>query len=349
MPLSLPPEEARRFLETDEAPAPHLDFLHTASFRAAGAALRLGVFDALGQGPVPGEALARRLGADQRGLELLLAALASFGYVTHSAEGYASTPKAHNWLRDVPGSYATVFSFWQTVLFELWDDLERSVRDGEPAVDFYQWLEQRPRTMREFQTMLTRLASWLCPQVLETVAVPAGPVRLLDVGGGHATYAVGFCQRYPELAATVLDLPGALAVGGEAVAQAGLTDRVTMRAGDLRTARFDEEFEIALLFNIVHGLEPAAVRALLHAVGGALRPGGQLILLEPLSDLAGGGGVVGEAFVRTFSLNLFHGQGGQVYAYSELAGWLHEAGFTGISRHTFEKSPTDHLVVAVRG
>jgi SAM-dependent methyltransferase len=349
MPLSLSAEEARRFLETDDAPAPHLDFLHTASFRVAGAAVRLGVFDALADSPASTPALAAGLGVDERGLELLLNALGSFGYVTRTDAGWANTAKAQKWLREVPGSYVTVFSFWQTVLFEHWSDLERSVRQGAPAVDFYQWLEQRPETMRQFQTMLSRLAGFLCSQVLQTVTLPAAATRLLDIGGGHATYTLAFCERYPQLSATVLDLPGALAVGAEAVAAAGLGDRVTLREGDLRTVRFDGEFDMALLFNIVHGLPPQGVRELLSGVATALRPGGTVVLLEPLSDLADGGGAVGEAFVRTFSLNLFHGQGGQVYGYRELAEWLAEAGFTDLNRHTFAASPTDHLITAVRG
>ncbi|HLU44664.1 MAG TPA: class I SAM-dependent methyltransferase, partial [Natronosporangium sp.] len=117
---------------------------------------------------------------------------------------------------------------------------------------------------------------------------------------------------------------------------------------DLSAARFAPEFDLALLFNIVHGMPPEQVRELFKAAAGALRPGGRLVVLEPLSDLADGGGAVGEAFVRTFSLNLFHSQGGQIYGYPELAEWLAEAGFTDLSRYTFRVSPTDHLVIAVR-
>lgn len=349
MPVPLSPEAARLFLETDQAPAPHLDFLNAASFRTAGAAQRLGVFDALADGPVPVPELAGRLDVSERGLGQLLHALAGFGYVTTGPDGWANTAKADKWLRDVPGGYGVVFRFWHTVLTELWSDLEQSVRTGEPAVDFYQWLGERPPVLRAFQTMLSRLADALTPEVLEAVPVAPEHRRLLDIGGGHATYTTAFCQRYPELTATVLDLPEALEIGREAVATAGLTDRVAFRAGDLGSVRFPPEFDLALLFNIVHGMPPERVRELFRAVADAIRPGGRLVVLEPLSDLAGEGGAIGEAFVHTFSLNLFHSQGGQIYGYPELAEWLAEAGFTDLSRYTFRTSPTDHLVIAVRG
>lgn len=348
MPVPLNPETVRLYLETDQAPAPHLDFLNAASFRTAGAAQRLGVFDALADGPLPLAELAARLEVSERGLEQLLRALAGFGYVTTGPDGWANTTKADKWLRDVPGGYGVVFRFWHTVLTELWSDLEQSVRTGEPAVDFYQWLGQRPPVLRAFQTMLSRLAHALTPEVLEAVPVSPEHRRLLDIGGGHATYATAFCRQYPELSATVVDLPEAVEIGKAAVGEAGLTDRVTFHVGDLSAARFAPEFDLALLFNIVHGMPPEQVRELFKAAAGALRPGGRLVVLEPLSDLADGGGAVGEAFVRTFSLNLFHSQGGQIYGYPELAEWLAEAGFTDLSRYTFRVSPTDHLVIAVR-
>jgi SAM-dependent methyltransferase len=348
VPLPLTTEDLDRYLTTLQAPGPQLDFLQAAAFRAAGAAVRLGVFEELADGPLPPADLAGRLGVDERGLVQLLGMLERFGYLTTDPGGVTNTDLTRKWLLSAGGGYLTVFSFWHTVLFELWGDLERSVRTGEPAVDFYQWLEGRPDTMRAFQTMLTRLAGWLCPEVLERVPVGDGDRRMLDVGGGHATYAVGFCRRYPELHATVVDLPGALEIGAEAVAAAEIGDRVTLRAGDLRTVDLDRDFDLALLFNIVHGLDPAAVRSLLSEVATALRSGGRLVLLEPLADLAEAGGVAGAAFVGTFSLNLFHSQGGQIYTERELAGWLRDAGFRDVQRHPLTKSPTDHLIIAVR-
>lgn len=349
MPVPLSPQAVRLFLETDEAPAPHLDFLNAASFRTAGTAQRFGVFDALADGPLPVAELATRAGVNERGLEQLLQALVGFGYLTHTSQGYANTAKADKWLRDVPGGYGVVFSFWHTVLTELWGDLERSVRTGQPTVDFYQWLAERPSTLRAFQTMLGRIATALTPELLEAVPVAPEHRRLLDIGGGHASYTTAFCQRHPQLSATVVDLPEALEIGQEAVTAAGLADRVTFQPGDLGAVRFEREFDLALLFNIVHGMAPERVRSLLATVADGLRPGGRLLLLEQLSDLADEGGAIGAAFVHTFSLNLFHSQGGQVYRYSQLAEWLTEAGFTDLSRYTFQESPTDHLIIAVRG
>lgn len=353
MPVPSPPEEAHQFIGSDQAPAAHLDLLNAISFRSVTAAVRLGVFTALAAGPLPVAEVARRTGTDPRGLRPLLDALVGFGYLTvtdpAATPEYANSPNTTRWLLpDAPDSYLPVLSFWGAVLGELWGDLESSVRQGRPAVDFYAWLEQRPQTLADFQTMLRRLAGWLSEEIVSLVPAPPDGGTLLDLGGGHAGYAMAFCRAYPGLRATVVDLPGALAQGEAAIAAAGLGDRITTRAGDLLTAELGTGHDLVLLFNIVHGYDAAQVSALLKRVAEAVRPGGRVALLEPLAKVPERPPGVADAFVRAFSLNLFHTQGGRAYAFDELAELLTGAGFTDCRRHLLTRSDADHLVLAVR-
>ncbi|WP_447008172.1 methyltransferase [Saccharothrix isguenensis] len=331
MPLHLPP---------DDGPPSFHDLLATAAYRAVAAGLRLGVFDALADGPRPVAALATAIGADPRGTGLLADALVSFGYLTGGPEGYANTPDTAKWLTG--GGYAEVAGFWSVVLFESWEGLEESVRTGKPAIDFYAWLAERPDVLRRFQGMLSRHADAIAPEVASVVPVGA---RLLDVGGGHAKHAIRLCTTHPDLLATVIDLPDALAVGATAVADAGLSDRVALRPGDYDALDLGEDYDTVLLFNVVHGRPAAANEALLRRVASALRPGGAVVLLEHdehSPDRAS------DAFARVFSLNLFHGQGGQVYGAAEIGGWLASAGFGDPVTHPLTTSPGQSLVVARR-
>ena len=353
MPLTLPPDEARAYAE-GRAPAAHLDFLGAVAFRVAGAAARLGIFDALADGPLTASRLAQRIDTDGRATELLLRALASFEYLTSSAgpDGpiYANSQATTGWLLSgAPDSYAVVATFWQSAL-ELWQPLEDSIRSGRPAVDFYGWLEDRPVTLREFHTMLVRLAAMLAPEAVDAVPVPAGPRRLLDIGGGHARYSIAFCGAHPQLSATILDLAGALRVGAEAVRAAGMEDRVDCNTWDIGGTDPipGGRYDVALLFNIVHGFGEQQNLALLSRVAAATSPGGTIALVEPLDDDGAAGSRTGEAFVRVFSLNLFHGQGGRIYSFDQIADWLRRSGFTSIRRQPFDASPSDHLILATR-
>ncbi len=339
MPLYLDPEELRH-----QAPGPHLDLIGSMAFRAAGAAQRLGVFEALLAGPLPVAELAARTGTDAAVLPVLLDALVSFGYLEGTpGRVYANTPMTAASLdRRRPWSYAPALAFWQDLLGELWDGLEESVRTGRPQADFYAWLESRPGTLREFQSMLDGMAAGLAPLIAETVPDPGE--RLLDVGGGHARHSIAFCQVYPRLTATIVDLPGALEGGRARVEETGLGGRVTGVPGDVATTDLGTGYDTVLLFNLCHGFDEAGNRALLGRVAAALRPGGTLLVLETFADLPAETPPVAEAFVRAFSLNLAVTQGGRIHDFADMAGWLADAGFSRVERRRL--GGADELLVA---
>jgi ubiquinone/menaquinone biosynthesis C-methylase UbiE len=325
-------------LGPDDGPPSFHDLLATAAYRAVAAGLRLGVFDALADGPRPVTALASALGTDPRGTGLLAEALVSFGYLTDGPDGYANTEQTAKWLAG--GGYSDVDKFWSVVLFESWEGLEESVRTGKPAIDFYGWLADRPDVLRRFQGMLSGHADAIAPEVVSLVPVGS---TLLDVGGGHAKHAIRLCTAHPTLHATVIDFPDALAVGATAVTDAGLSDRITLLPGDYDTLDLGRSYDTVLLFNVVHGRPSAANETLLARVASALRPGGAVVLLEHdehSPDRAS------DAFARVFSLNLFHGQGGQVYNTDTITTWLTSAGLTPPTTHPLTTSPGQSLLIA---
>jgi SAM-dependent methyltransferase len=349
MPLTPDAAELRAYLETGEAPGPHLDMLTAVGFRVAGAAARLGVFDALAAGPLPAAALAGKTGTDERAMAMLADALVSFNYLTRTPDGYANAPIAQRWLLPTAeGSYLHTLTMWQTLLFELWGNLEQTVRTGRPAVDFYAWLERRPEELTGFSGMLTALAGWLADDILAAAPLPAGAGRLLDLGGGHARHTITFCQRYPELRATVVDLPGALEIGRAAVAREGLADRVTFRAGDLATEPLGEDVDVVLMFNLLHGAGAEQNAALVARAAQALRPGGVVAVLDQLREEEPPKSAVDDAFLQVFNLNLCHTQGGRLYRAAEVDGWLAAAGLTTAGWQRLPKMPASQITVATR-
>ncbi|HVG44429.1 MAG TPA: methyltransferase [Longimicrobium sp.] len=359
MPLTLLPAEHRALHETLEAPGPMLDLLGGAALRVAGAASKLGVFEALAGGPRTTAEVARAAATDPRGTTLLLQALRAYGYVAaHDASDasdggggrWALTPLAEKWmLRGRPGSFADTLEFWDSLLFGLWGELETSLATGVPPVDWYRWLEAQPRTLRTFQGMLAGIARRSAPGVVDAVALPAGAERLVDVGGSHAVFSLAFLRAHPGLAATVLDFPGALEVGRENARAEGLQERVELVPGDFLSPGplGSGAYDVALLCSIVHGLSPEANTGLLRRVRDALKPGGRVVIVEQTEGGAEPRGPVDDAFMRTFSLNLFHLLGAQTWSFAEIAGWLEAAGFRDPAE-TAVRGSLDRVVQAVR-
>ena len=70
------------FFQLNQAPGPLLDLFGAVAFRIVLSGIKLGVFDTLQAGPISAGELARILGADERGIAMLLDTLTTLGYVT---------------------------------------------------------------------------------------------------------------------------------------------------------------------------------------------------------------------------------------------------------------------------
>ena len=68
--------------------------------------------------------------------------------------------------------------------------------------------------------------------------------RLLDLGGGHGLYGIGFCQINPKLQSFVFDMPAVLEITHEFITKYQMQDRVHTIAGDLTKDDWGEGFDI---------------------------------------------------------------------------------------------------------
>ena len=179
-----------------------------------------------------------------------------------------------------------------------------------------------------FIAAMHRGAAARAPPVVE--AVGAGSVtRMLDVGGGSGAYAIAFAQANPKLTAEVLDLPTVLPITQTHIDEAGLTQRVTTRSGDLRSDDFGSGYDLVLLSSICHMLGAEGNRDLLKRAAKALAPGGRVVIqdfiLEP--DRTRPRQAV------LFAINMLVGtEAGSTYTAEEYAAWLGAAGLGAVRR-----------------
>lgn len=93
----------------------------------------------------------------------------------------------------------------------------------------------------------------------------SGRKKLFDVGGGPGTYSILACRKYPELKATVFDLPETIAITREVLQKEKMTDRISVRQGSWETDDFGQGNDIVLLSNILHGANSMAALKLQKA------------------------------------------------------------------------------------
>ncbi|MDE3241236.1 MAG: methyltransferase [Nitrospirota bacterium] len=143
-----------------------------------------------------------------------------------------------------------------------------------------------PKTMED-----TRLLhEWMRTTAEETFAkirkhVDFGRVgRLLDVAGGDGTMASRIVAGDPNIRVTVFNLPAAAVLARQRIAEAGAMNRVRVVEGDFFTDRLPRGFDMVMFSRVLADWPRDTCRMLLSKAHASLRPGGRLVICEPLSD-----------------------------------------------------------------
>jgi len=168
-------------------------------------------------------------------------------------------------------------------LWSRWSTLTECVRAGNAVAP--QAAGTRAEEWTEaFIAAMLRNASERALGVVRSIGA-AGIRRMLDVGGGSGAYSIAFAEANAALRAEILDLATAAPVAQWHIQKAGLTDRITVRVGDLRSDPLGQDYDLALVSAICHMLSPEENCDLLRQCHAALTPGGRIVIqdfiLEP--------------------------------------------------------------------
>lgn len=325
--------ERTYMLRLNRGPGPMLDLFGGMSLEAAMLALDLGVFAALDDEAATPAQLADRLDADETGIRTLLGFLEHTGYVTERNGRYSLTAMTETWLLEsADTSYARYFRFWQEVLYPFWrEHAADAIREGEPPLSVYEWLDDHPDLWPTAQAAFELTAELIGDDIAARLDVPDGGT-VLDVGGGHGLYSIAVCDRYPSVSATVFDDSGIQPMAEENVTASGLEDRISFEPGDYETDTFEGIYDIALVFNVVHGNDQETNRLLFEKIANAVRPGGQLAILDQFGDDTRASIV--NTGTRFLDLTYLVSLGGRTYHTDTVSEWL-DGSFQCTNRHEF--------------
>jgi SAM-dependent methyltransferase len=278
------------------------------------AGVRLGLFEALRDGPLDARTLARRCRSSLRGLPALADALAAHGYLDFRRGRYLLSPLAKRYLLPGGDTYLGDILLHQGVLLEGWSRLEESVKTGRPG-------RRRPRTPEAaaaFTRAMASMASLTAPVLADLLRLE-GSLFLLDLGGGPGLHSIHFCRRNPALHATVMDYPETLDETRRLLSPHPEITRIRLHPGDVLEDPLPGQMDVVWMSHLLHSMGEGEVRRLLRKAAKALLPGGRIIIHEFFTH----DNRPGPPYPALFRLNMLRGtESGRTYSREELKRWM---------------------------
>jgi len=227
-----------------------------------------GIFDITEQTTSSGD-IAGRLSLDPDMCRLFCEALAGMGMLVRDGEGYRNSPMASHFFVTTSPHYQKENVRQSLKRASRWENLDEVLRNGPiilPSQELYgsEWI-----TAIGEGAMSGSIGSVL--EYIEKRIDMGGLHSMLDVGGGHALYTIGFCSRYPNIQGTVFDRGMIADVAEQNIKEYGSTVKVIR--GDYTMDSFQGTYD--LVFSSFNG--SCSTREMAEKMAGAVSKGGYLV------------------------------------------------------------------------
>jgi ubiquinone/menaquinone biosynthesis C-methylase UbiE len=306
--------------------------------RAFLTAVELDLFTALGEGATAHEA-AEQMGTDLRATEMLLNALSALGLIRKKEDHYYNGPDTGRYLRRNLPDDARATLIDRVNMWDGWTALTECVREGSSLGQDH---KAGLSATQAYIAATHKIAQQAAPALVETLGL-THVRRVLDVGGGSGAHTVAVLKAHPDATAELMDLPPVIRIATRYIREAGMEQRIGLRAGDCISDAFGSGFDLVLMSYLLHLNPPEINRRLIAKAFTALDPGGRIVINDYVLNQE-------KTLPRSaalYALNmLVSTQGGNVYSFFEFRDWLLAAGFSNIKKVSL-LGPTD-VVTAIK-
>ncbi len=249
------------------------------------AAAKLGVPDALADGPCSVEELAARTDSHGPSLSRLLRTLAGGGVVEQDSTGRYVNSSLGDTLREgTPGSVRdAVIWVCEPMHYATCGELATSVRTGTLAFEhiferpYFEWLAANPDAARVWDRGMSCFSSMEDGPIASACRFPAG-ATVVDVGGGQGGFLAEVLRADPSLRAILFDRADVLA-DPRALRQGDLDGRYHTVAGDFFES-VPAGGDVYIYKRVLHDWDDERCAILLARCREAMSPNARLLVID---------------------------------------------------------------------
>ncbi|MHC4726900.1 MAG: methyltransferase [Planctomycetota bacterium] len=214
------------------------------------AAADLDVFSPLHEKQMTAQSLASELGADSRATTILLDALVAMEFLAKQDNAYSVPEDVAKLLTEKSANNILPMVRHLANCLRRWAMLTGVTRTGKPA-ERIPSIRGEAADQASFIGAMHNFSSPVAAQVVDKLQ-PFEFDHLLDIGGASGSWTIAFLSAVPESKAMLFDLPQVISMAERRIAEAGLSDRVSLVPGDFYVDDLPGGADLAWLGAICH-------------------------------------------------------------------------------------------------
>lgn len=293
-------------------------------------AVELGVFTELSDNPSTVEELEEAVGLHPRASADFLNALVSLGLLERNDGVYCNTPATDTYLDETKDSYlGERLEMANDRMYYYWGNLSDALRTGNPQNELADDDESLVESIYGSEESVRRFTgqmaanSTLAAETLSEEFPWENYQSVCDVGAAKCTVPITIARAHDHLSATGVDKAPLKPVAEEAIADAGVEDRVQFEVRDFVTDPLPQH-DIYILGHILQDRGLEEKKSLLAKVYRELPPRGAVIVYGDIIDNARRENTRGLLMGLYMTLDTPTGSN---YTHGDCRSWLEEAGF----------------------
>ena len=289
-------------------------------------AVELDIFSLLMKHPMSAQEIADKIQVTLRGITILLNALVSMGLLEKKDEKYYCPTEVATLLSKDSSTSIMPAVMLAVGEWKRWSDLTEIIRCGLQKTRLSVF-DSSEREQETFIRAMHAIAYRLAPGIVAAIK-PVTAKKLLDIGGASGSYTQAFLEAYPDMKATLFDLPSVIKIAQTRLDDTDLIDRITFVAGDFYKDELPTGHDLALLSAIIHQNSPEQNVELYRKIYRALQPGGRIVIRDHVMS----SDHTQPASGALFAVNMLVGtREGRTYSFEEIKASLESAGFAKIN------------------
>ena len=253
------------------------NFWYSAILRAG---IKLDVFSLLENNTLTSQEVALRIGASPRYTQSFLDCCVVLELLDEKDGNFINSSMTSRFLVKGKAAYVGDHALHHTNTWASWGRLDEVIKEGKTLLPYETGYVDAATYWTDYMTgQHNRATSGQAHYLVQSLDLREKR-KLIDLGGGAASYSIALCDAYPQLKAVVVDQKEPLSIARPLVEENNLRDRITLLEGNFFGSQLGTGYDVCLISGIVLIKPEEDCRRLFKLAFDILEPGGLVVIQD---------------------------------------------------------------------